>query len=139
MAKKKKAFGFNVAVRNLDEAVARFKALLEVEPKTLHPADFAFPGLNGASFNLGGFVINLITSADKNTSVGNFLEKRGEGFFLFSMEVEDVAHEISRLKTRNFSFIPQDIVNHPGWGQIIFVHPKSLNGIQVEMIQPPKA
>lgn len=135
---KKKAFGFNVAVKNLDEAVEKFKILLEVEPRILESKDFAFPGLKGASFDLNGFMINVITSVDDSTSVASFLEKKGEGFFLFSLEVDDITHEVERLKKHNIKFIPQDIVTHPDWGKIIFIHPKSLHGIQVEVIQPNK-
>ena len=62
---KKKIFGFNVAVKNLDEAVAKFKNLFEVEPRILESKDFVFPGLRGACFDLNGFKINLITSVEK--------------------------------------------------------------------------
>ena len=134
----KRAYGFNVAVKNLEEAVAKYKAFLEVEPRELKTEDFAFPGLRGACFDLNGFLINLITSVDPNTSVASFLEKKGEGFFLFSLAVDDMAHEVERLRKLNISLIPKDPVTHPDWGKIIFVHPKSLHGIQVEVIQPNK-
>ena len=45
---------------------------------------------------------------------------------------------IAQVDKHNIKFIPQDIVTHPDWGKIIFIHPKSLHGIQVEVIQPNK-
>ncbi|GEM_PF-2361784 len=133
---KRKAFGFNVAVRNLDEAVAKYKTLLEIEPKIIESHEFAFPGLRGACFDLHGFKINLITSVDKGTSIDLFLEKKGDGFFLFSLEVDDIKGEVERLREANFIFTPKDPVETEKWGKVIFIHPKSLNGIQLEMIQP---
>lgn len=135
---KKKAFGFNVAVRNLDEAVAKYKTLFEIEPKIIESNEFAFPGLKGACFDLNGFKINLITSIDKGTSIDLFLEKKGDGFFLFSLEVDDIKGEVDRLKASNFIFTPKEVVETEKWGKVIFIHPKSLNGLQVEMIQPKK-
>ncbi len=133
---KKRAYGFNVAVKNLEEAVEKFRTLLEVEPRMLESKDFAFPGLRGACFDLNGFMVNLITSVEKNTAVANFLEKKGEGFFLFSLRTDDIVGEVDRLKNHDMTFIPQEIVNHPDWGKVIFIHPKCLNGIQLELIQP---
>jgi methylmalonyl-CoA epimerase len=136
---KKRAFGLNIAVKNLEEAVENFKGLLEIEPKMLGSEDFAFPGLKGASFNLNGFLINLITSIEENTSVAGFLEKNGEGFFLFSLEVDDIEGEVERLKKLEINLVPQEIIDTDSeWGKVIFVHPKSLHGVQVELIQPVK-
>jgi len=133
----KRAFGMNVAVKNLNEAVEKFKCLLEIDPKMLKSSDFAFPGLEGASFNLNGFIVNLITSVDDNTSVAKFLEKNGDGFFLFSLEVDDIEGEVKRLKQSGVSFIPQEVIDTGSeWGKVIFIHPKSMHGVQFEVIQP---
>ena len=79
-------YGINVAVRNLEEAVRKYEAFFGVKAQSFGSEFFAFPGLVGAQFNINGFHLNLIASLEDGTSVAQFLERRGEGVFLLSVE-----------------------------------------------------
>ena len=88
-------YGVNVAVKDLDEATARYEAAFGVKAERLAADDFAFPGLLGAKLNVNGFYVTLIASADADTSVAKFIERKGEGMFLLSVEVDRIELALS--------------------------------------------
>ncbi len=129
--------GFNIAVENLDEAVARYEAVFGVPSEPLGADDFAFPGLRGARLDVGGVVIQLLASTDENTSVAKFLKSRGEGLFLISVEVDDMENDVAALKEKGLNFVLPEPISG-AFGAVDFSHPKSMHGVQFEFIQPKK-
>ena len=131
-------YSVNIAVKNLDEAVARYESALGVTAEHLQEADFAFPGLVGAKLNVNGVYITLIGSKTGNTSVASFLERRGEGVFLLSFEVDSMEEDSASLKEKGLVFLLEQPARGE-FGAVNFVHPKSMHGVQLEIIQPKKA
>ncbi len=131
-------FGVNIAVKDLDAAVKRYEGFLGVKPKYTKPESFAFPGLKGAEFHLpGGVQINLITSSNPETSIYKFLENKGEGVFLLSLRVNDLENDMQKFTAAGVKFVSEKALTYEG-GKVNFGHPKSLNGVQIEFIQPDK-
>ena len=128
-------YGVNVAVKDLAEATKRYESFFEVKAKPLGPESFAFPDLLGSQLEVNGFHITLIASQKEGTSVGNFLEKRGEGLFLLSVEVDDIENDATTLRERGAALLLNDNVAGE-FGAVNFVHPKSMAGVQLEIFQP---
>jgi len=127
--------GLNVAVGNLEVATATYETLFGVKSTPMGPEGFAFPGLLGSSFNINGFHLNLITSTEPGTSVARFLEKNGDGVFLVSVRVNDI--EATTEDLREKGIVPMMPCAMAGdFGTVNFVHPKRLNGVQLEIFQP---
>ncbi len=134
----KKVFGINIAVKDLGAAVEKFEAILGVKARYTSSDDFAFPGLKGAGFAVGGVNISLIASETDDSVIANFLKSRGEGVLLISLETDDVDSEVEKLRDTALQFImPQNAEGK--FGKVNFIHPKSLHGVQVELIQPSDA
>ena len=131
-------YGINVAVRNLEEAVRKYEAFFGVKAQSFGSEFFAFPGLVGAQFNINGFHLNLIASLEDGTSVAQFLERRGEGVFLLSVEVDDIDNDVARMRDVGAAFFLEESASGP-FGRVNFAHPKSMNGVQVEVYQPSAA
>lgn len=129
-------WGINIAVKNLEEAVSKYKDLLGVEPKYSSSEDFAFPGLKGAIFNFNGVLIGLVSPTEENNPVANFLKKHGEGVLLISLESEDIEKDIAQLKSKKVEFVLQKNIEGEGFGKVNFIHPIKMNGVQVEIFQP---
>ncbi|MBI2865896.1 MAG: VOC family protein [Chloroflexi bacterium] len=130
-------FGLNIAVKDLDEAVRRYSAVFG--PATpMDPRQFAFPGLKGATIKIGDVDINLIASDQPGTAIADFVEKRGEGVFLVSAQVDDAAETIQQLKTQGVRFTTEEplVYGVNKEGRVAFSHPRSLNGVVWEFIQP---
>ena len=132
----KKFFSINIAVKNLEEAIAKYQSLLGSKPRiSSDPKDFAFPGITAASFNLSGVFINLLTTSQSDNPVGKFLASKGEGLLLISVMSDDFEKDIAELSAKGLSFVsPKGFEG--GYGKVNFIHPKTMNGVQVEVIQP---
>lgn len=129
-------YGINIAVKDLDAAVAKYSAILNRKAVYTKPEDFAFPGLSGATMKIAGVSINLISSSNPETSIYQFLEKKGEGVFLISFRVTDLPNDMKDLTEKGVKLIsPNEPMTYSG-GIVNFGHPKSLYGVQMEFIQP---
>ena len=76
--------------------------------------------------------------ADQDDSpIKKFIEKRGEGIHHIAIEVADIYREKERLESLGFI-----VLNEPKRGAdnklICFLHPKSTNGVLVEICQEIK-
>ncbi|MBM7244222.1 VOC family protein [Rhodococcus fascians] len=126
--------GINIAVEDLPAATTRYERLFGVTGEHVGPEGFAFPGLEGTRLNVGGFIISLITSTQDGTSVARFLQRHGEGVFLFSAKVHDLDAATDELKQQGLIPLLDEAVRGD-FGAVNFYHPKALNGVQLELIE----
>ncbi|MDI9977306.1 VOC family protein [Rhodococcus sp. IEGM 1307] len=126
--------GINIAVRDLASATERYERLFDVRGEHVGPDGFAFPGLEGTKLDVGGFIISLIASTQEGTSVARFLERHGEGVFLFSAKVDDLDIATDELKQQGLSPLLDEAVRGD-FGAVNFYHPRALNGVQLELIE----
>jgi len=119
--------------------------------KDIHSADLLFEKLLGKSaykkesvevekvstsfFQVGETKIELLEATDPDSAIGKFIEKRGEGIHHVAFEVEDIYAEMKRLKSEGFTLLSD--MPHKGADNklICFVHPKTANGVLVELCQ----
>ncbi len=130
----KKFAGVSIAVKDLDAAVKKYENVLGVKSTPADPNDFAVPGLAGASLKVGDVSINLLTSMQPGTSIANFLESRGEGIFLLSLEVNDADQATEELGAKGVQFVSPTAISFSA-GKVNFAHPKSMHGVQWEFAQ----
>jgi methylmalonyl-CoA/ethylmalonyl-CoA epimerase len=131
-------FGINIAVRNLEEAIPKFEKLLGAKPRIVSdPNSYAFPGITGATFDFQGVAINLLTSTGGNNPVEKFLANKGEGILLISLLSDNIESDVGDLIAKGLNFIaPQAFAG--AFGKVNFIHPKTMNGVQIEVIEPAK-
>jgi methylmalonyl-CoA/ethylmalonyl-CoA epimerase len=135
----KRFFGINIAVRNLDEAIPKFETILGVKPKIVSdPNAYAFPGITGATFEFEGIAINLLASTGGNNPIEKFLANKGEGILLISLLSNDIEKDIVDLTAKGLNFIAPQVFSG-AYGKANFIHPKTMNGVQIEVIEPAKA
>lgn len=131
-------YGINIAVSDLAAATERYEKVLGLKARPMAESDFAFPNLLGSEFNIGGVKINLIMSKTEDSSIAQFIKKKGEGLFLISLNVSDIDREIARMKEGGAAFVsPAQFTG--AFGKVNFIHPKSMNGVQVEVYEPKMA
>lgn len=128
-------FGVNIAVKDLDAAMAKFAALTGCECEMGEEGDFAFPGLIGAGIDFEGKLIGLLSSDNEDNPVGRFLSKRGEGVLLISIMTDDIEADQKKLEEKGFQFMMPAAYQGP-YGMVNFIPAKSNFGVQVELIQP---
>ena len=131
----KRVHHIGIAVNNLKESAALFENLLGIKA---HIEDAPCQNVREAVFKLGGEVeINLVAPTGPDSTVAKFLEKRGEGLHHIALEVDDINVELKAMEKKGLQLIDKEGREGVA-GQIGFLHPKSANGVLVELVQPGK-
>ncbi len=129
----KKVHHIGIAVRNIQESAALFKRLLGVKPDF---EDAPCQRVTEAVFKLdSGTEIDLLEPTGPESAVAKFLERHGEGLHHIALETDDLAADLKNVVARGFQLI--DTEGRDGVaGQIAFLHPRSVNSVLVELVQP---
>jgi methylmalonyl-CoA/ethylmalonyl-CoA epimerase len=85
-------------VRDLEASVEVYRQTLGMEPDGWYTAESE--SIRVARFYLENVALELMEPTRPDSEVGRFLEKRGEGFFLISYLVDDVADGLKELQER---------------------------------------
>ncbi len=94
--------------------------------------------VNVAIFNLNNFSLELLEPTADDSPIKKFLENKGEGIHHISFEVEDIESELERLKINGFKLINEQPIKGADDKLIAFIHPKSTNGVLIELSQKLK-
>ncbi len=125
-----------IAVKDIAASNELFKVLFNQEAYKIE--DVESEGVKTSFFMLGESKIELLQATNSDSAIAKFIEKKGEGMHHIAFEVEDIDSEIERLRNEGFKLI-HDI---PKLGadnkRIAFLHPKSTNGVLVELCQEIK-
>ena len=129
----KKIEHLGIAVTDLQASINVFEKLLNVSCYKLE--EVASEGVRTAFFQVGESKIELLEATNPDSPIAKFLAKQGGGIHHIAFEVDDIASEIKRLQALDFILIheiPKDGADNK---QIAFLHPKSTNGVLVELCQ----
>ena len=129
----KKLAHVGVAVKNLEEASNLFSRLLKV--KQTQTEVVSDQNVKLAFFQLGGASVELTEATSPDSPIAKFIERRGEGVHHLSFEVDDIRAELARLKADGFQLIDEEPRPGAGGHWIAFLHPKSTNGVLIELTQ----
>lgn len=92
-------------------------------------------GVTTSFYELGESKIELLEASAAESPIAKFLEKKGEGIHHLAFGVDDIHAEIARLKNAGFQFISETPKDGADNKLIVFLHPKSTNGVLVELCQ----
>ena len=129
----KKVHHIAIAVNSLEKSVPLFEKLLGVKA---HVISVPSQGVSEAVFNIGdGVEINLVEPTGPDSAVARFLERRGEGLHHLALEVDDIDADLKVMEARGVQLIDREGREGVA-GRIGFLHPKSVNGVLIELVQP---
>jgi methylmalonyl-CoA/ethylmalonyl-CoA epimerase len=86
-------------------------------------------------FRVGESGVELLEPTSPESPIAKFIEKRGEGVHHLSFEVDDIEQEIARLRSEGFQMVDQQPRPGADGYRIAFLHPKSTNGVLIEISQ----
>ena len=126
-----------LAVADLDAAIAHYEEVwgLSVE----HRERVEDQGVEEAMLPLGESYLQLLGATGPDTTVGKFLERRGEGLHHIAYEVDDLPGTLAELKAKGVPLIDEEPRRGGRGHMVAFVHPKGNHGLLVELIQKPDA
>ena len=129
----KKIEHIGIAVKNMDTSNSLFTTLFgapEYKTETVESE-----GVKTAFFKCGPNKIELLEATDPDSPIAKFIEKKGEGIHHIAFDVVDIEAEIARLKAEGFVVLND--TPKPGADNklVAFLHPKSTNGVLIELCQ----
>ena len=124
-----------IAVEDLETAVERYRVVLAAEP--FHREVVEDQGVEEVLFAVGGSYVQLLGARGAETPVGRFLAKRGPGLHHVGYRVDDVDAALQELRGSGARLI--DEAGRPGsrGTRVAFVHPSTLGGVLLELVQVP--
>ncbi|MDB2354799.1 methylmalonyl-CoA epimerase [Flavobacteriaceae bacterium] len=122
-----------IAVTDIDISNKLFAKLLGKEHYKLETVDSE--SVITSFFKVGEQKIELLQSTDNNGPIAKFIEKRKEGAHHLAFHVDSITDEIKRLKKEGFEFISETPKKGADNKIIVFLHPKTTNGVLIELCQ----
>ena len=129
----KKIEHIGIAVKDLKAANNLYSKLLNTSPYKMEEVDSE--NVNTSFFQVGESKIELLEGTSPDSPISKFIEKRGEGVHHIAFEVDDIEKEIARLTKEDFQMIHEKPKDGADNKLIAFLHPKSSNGVLIELCQ----
>ena len=84
---------------------------------------------------VGNSEIEIVQPTSLDSGLARYLEKRGAGMHHICLEVDDIQGMLSVLQEKGIQLIHEVPVKSPDGKQYAFIHPKSANGVLVELYE----
>lgn len=122
-----------IAVKNLATSVPLFEQLLSTPCYKTETVESE--GVNTAFFMAGESKIELLEATKEESPIAKYIAKKGEGIHHIAFEVEDIRAEMKRLSALGFELLQEEPKEGADNKWVCFLHPKSTNGVLVELCQ----
>lgn len=122
-----------IAVKELTAAVPLFEQLLNTPCYKTEGVETE--GVNTAFFQAGDSKIELLEATNETSPIAKFIAKKGEGIHHLAFEVENIEAEMKRLQALGFELLSDAPKSGADNKRVCFLHPKSTNGVLVELCQ----
>lgn len=122
-----------VAVSSIDDALTVFENQLgfKLEKRRVVEAQ----RVKAAMLQVGDVKFELLEPLDRESNVGKFLEKRGEGIHHVALCVTDIEAHLEELKKKGVRMIDEKPRIGMEGGKIAFLHPGSAKGVLIELVE----
>ena len=122
-----------IAVKNSEDSKLLFEKLLGTASYKSEAVESE--GVLTSFFKVGQNKVELLEASNPESAIAKFIEKKGEGIHHIAFEVENIYSEMERLKSLGFQLLNETPKKGADNKLICFVHPKSSNGVLVELCQ----
>ena len=122
-----------IAVKNLEDANQLYEKLLGVS--AYKQEEVASESVLTSFFKVGNSKIELLASTAEDGPIQRFINKHGEGIHHIAFEVDDIHATLERLEREGFQLIHKQPKPGADHKLIAFLHPKSTNGVLIELCQ----
>ena len=122
-----------VVVADLEQSLAFWRDGLGLKIQELR--DVAAEDSQIAFLPLDNSQVELIRPTTEDSGIAKYLAKRGPGLHHICLEVDDIEGMLAQLKAKGVQLINEEPRQGAGGKLYAFIHPKSANGVMVELYQ----
>jgi len=122
-----------IAVADLEKSNELFKNLLgKAHFKT---EKVEGEGVETSFFQIGETKVELLQATRDDSPIAKFIDRKSEGVHHIAFDVEDIMAEVVRLKAAGFEILNETPKEGADNKLVVFLHPRSTNGVLVELCQ----
>lgn len=123
-----------IATNSIEEGLAVWRDALGLKVDSTKEV-IAEQGVKVCMLAVGDTHVELLEPLGPETSVGKFLARRGPGMHHIAIEVADIKASLAELKRKGARLIDETPRAGAGGCLVAFVHPSSVNGVLLELVQ----
>ncbi|MBL7108389.1 MAG: methylmalonyl-CoA epimerase [Candidatus Cloacimonetes bacterium] len=121
-----------IAVKNLKNSIEIFQKLgfkfSDIEEVATQKVRISFA-------KIGESKIEFLEPISEDSPIAKFIKKSGEGMHHIAFEVKNLEEKLEELKSEKINLIDPKPQIGAGGTKVAFIHPKSTNGVLVELRQ----
>ena len=122
-----------IAVKDLDRAEQTYAMMFGAQPYKREAVESE--GVITSFLRNGPNKIELLQATNDDSPIAKFIQKKGEGIHHVAFLVMDIYAEMERMKNDGFRILNESPKNGADNKLICFIHPKSANGVLIELCQ----
>jgi methylmalonyl-CoA/ethylmalonyl-CoA epimerase len=122
-----------IAVPDLEKSIARFMEDFGLTFKGRE--DVAAAKTSTAFFPLSDTQIELVNPLNGEGPIQKYLDKKGGGLHHLCFRSDDIEDDIKRLTAKGYQFLSDAPTIGAHNSKVIFIHPKSCDGVLIELNQ----
>ena len=123
-----------IAVPDLEKSIERFAKDFGLSFEGRE--DVAAARTSTAFFPVPATSIELVHPLNGEGAIAGYLEKKGGGLHHLCFRSDDIEADIARLKDKGYQFLGDAPTLGAHGSKVIFIHPKSCDGVLIEINQP---
>lgn len=125
-----------IAVKDLTQSSLLYRKLLGYESYKIETVDSE--NVITEFFQIGESKIELLQATSPESTIDNFINKKGEGIHHIAFAVDNIIEEMARLKAEGFHLLNDEPKKGADNKLVCFVHPKTSGGVLIELCQEIK-
>ena len=125
-----------IAVKDLNGSKELFEKLFGTRQYKVE--EVASEGVKTSFFQIGPNKIELLEATKEDSPIAKYIERKGEGIHHIAFVVDDIENELALLKGEGFIVLNETPKKGADNKLVAFLHPKSSNGVLVELCQEIK-
>ncbi len=122
-----------IAVKSLEKSNPLFAKLLGKAHYKIEGVERE--GVNTSFFEIGESKIELLEATRQDSPISKYIEKKGEGIHHIAFEVDDIHKAMALAQTLGFKLLSEEPKPGADNKLICFLHPKTTNGVLIELCQ----
>ena len=124
-----------IATRGIDEAANFWRSALGLG--AIETEEVADQKVRVAMLPIGESRIELLEATSEDSPISKFIEKRGPGIHHLAVKVDNIQTALAQLKQNGARLIDTEPRRGAGGCLVAFVHPSSMGGVLLELVQDP--
>ncbi|MGZ4160441.1 MAG: methylmalonyl-CoA epimerase [Neobacillus sp.] len=124
-----------IAVKNLESSLPFYTDMLGLKLVGIETVESE--QVRVAFIEIGETRLELLEATSPGSSIAKFIEKKGEGIHHIAFQTENSQQHLGYLKNQGIKLINENPKLGAHDNLVAFLHPKSTNGVLMELCQPP--